>query len=783
MRNKSTFFINLIGLSTGLACVLLIHLWVNDERSIDKFHEADAHLYQVMQMFPMAGQNQLLAPSPAPLARAMEAEIPEIEQAISGMIPTNFDGIIAYQKEKGVKVAPAFMEDGFFDLFSYHLIHGEKSQVLKDRYSVVISETIALKLFGSTEAAIGKTVDWKKKVGDIVDFSQVFTVTGVFNEMQKQSSQNFDVVFTYDFYDSKNSSSQNWNNDHANTFVLLKEEADIEEINKKTTQLVAANRNRETQFFLKQYSAQYLHGTYENGESVGGRIEYVRLFSIVALLILLIACINFMNLSTAKASIRLKEIGIKKTLGSSRMKLGTQFMSESILMSLLALVLAISMIFLLLPQFNEITGKSLSIHWQPKLVFTFLSIAVVTGLLSSIYPAFYLSGFQPVEVLKGKLSTSLGELFVRKGLVIFQFTLSVLLIIGVLVIYQQMQFIRNEKLGYDRENILSFKNEAGLNKDVESFLAELRKLPEVLYATNTNNKFVGNENWTSGLHWEGKEEDQTFVIDAFIGNYDFIETFGIQLKEGRSFSETYGTENSKVILNESAAKAIGFEQTIGQKMRFWNRDVEVIGIVKDFQYKSFYHEAKPCIIGLLEEGDSFGEHIWVKIKSGQEQSAISSIATLYERFHPNVLFDYTFVDAQYQALYESENRIATLSKYFAGLGILISCLGLFALVTFTAERRQKEISIRKVLGASVSSIISLLSRDFLALVVIAFMIATPMAYYFMLQWLEGFAYHINIHWSIFVFAGLSVIGVALLTVSFQSIKAALTNPIESLKNE
>ncbi|MCB0855024.1 MAG: ABC transporter permease, partial [Bacteroidetes bacterium] len=424
-----------------------------------------------------------------------------------------------------------------------------------------------------------------------------------------------------------------------------------------------------------------------------------------------------MNLSTARASIRSKEVGIKKTLGSSRKQLIFQFVTESLLIAFLAFGVAVLFLSAFLPQFNVITGKQLEFTPSLYSLGSMLGITLFTGLCSSIYPAFYLSGFAPVKVLKGKLKASFGELWVRKGLVVFQFTMSVILIASVIVIYQQMQFIHTRNLGLAKDNILTIKNEGELRDHIENFLAEVKTLPTVKNASNASTNIINNQSWTTGSNWEGKKED--VVISVFIINHDFLNTYGIRIKEGRDFSPEFGAENTRVILNEAAVKSIGYENPVGRTMTFWGQEVEIVGVTENFHFQSLFNEVKPCIFKAFKEGQNYGDIISVKIQAGKEKEAIAAIGEVYQKFNPDTPFEYRFVDQDFQHLYETENRTATLSKYFAGLAIFISCLGLFGLTTFTIERRTKEIGIRKILGASGWRITRLLSSDFMRMVLIA----------------------------------------------------------------
>ena len=784
LRNKSSFLINLLGLSSGLACALLIYLWVADEVSVDKFHEHDAQLYQVMRKIQRPDELTLGVSAPGPLAEMVRAEVPEVEAVSSYNTHKVHNGVIIYE-DKHVRATPMFADNDFLHVFTFPLVYGDKKQVLADKYAAVVSEEIALKLFNSTEAAIGKTISWEKKVGDFYHMNQLLTITGVFENVPGNSTEDFDVIMNLDFYIEYNPGVKLWTNDQAIAAIVVHKGTDIASLTKKITELVnqKTGDNYVREFVLIPYSSKYLYNKYENGAQAGGRITYVWLFSAIAILILIIAGINFMNLSTAKASVRVKEIGVKKTLGATRRSLIFQFVSESLLISLVALFISLIFVTTILPWFNEITGKQLSTNFSWNLFAAFLGITLITGLFSSTYPALYLSGFKAVEVLKGKLNITWGEVWTRKGLVVFQFAISVVLIVSVLIIYRQMSYIQNKNLGFDKDHILKFEQEGKLDDHVESFLAEVRKLPTVIQAANSNHELVGAENWTTGIDWEGRKEDEFLIINPIISNFYFIETFDIKIKEGRSFSPEFGADSSKVILNEAAAKSMGLENPIGKTITFWRDQVEIIGIAEDFHFQSLYKNVMPCIIKKFGKRDYYGSHIWVKMKAGQEAEAIAGIEKLYKEFNPGYDFKYGFVDEDYQALYESETRVAALSRYFAGLAILISCLGLFGLAAFTAERRTKEIGIRKILGASVWNIVRLLSTDFTKMVVIAILIAMPVSYLIASNWLDSFAYKIDLQWWYFVGASVLTLFIAWLTVSVQTLKTAHINPVECLRDE
>ncbi len=779
MKDKATFLINLLGFSTGLACVFFIYLWVNDELKIDQFHENKEQLYHVMQIYPMAGKNELLAPSPAPLAKDMEAHIPEVEKAISMTEGSYFEGLLLYE-DKGIKARPRYADNGYFQMFSYPLLQGRKGHVLRDKYDAVISQELAFKLFDSAEEAIGKTFEWKKKVGNIVDFSHPsFKITGVFDNMKARSSEEYDVIFTYDFFDSLGNPPQDWDNDSAATFAILRDGANADSVSAKVTALVSAKRSWENQFVLKKFASKYLHNVYESGADAGGRIEYVRLFSVIAILILLIAAINFINLFTAKASTRVKEIGIKKTLGSSRAKLIGQFVTESLLITFAAFLIALTMTMVLLPQFNQITGKALAINWSAPEVAILFGIAAAMGLISSIYPALYLSSYRPIQVLKSNIHVSFGEVWARKGLVIFQFSISIIMITAVLVIYHQMKFIHSKNLGYERHNILTLENDPNLEEKMVPFLSEVRDLPQVVNVTSSTG-LIGNDSWTGNIDWEGKEG--AFILDVFQVKPGFIETFGLKLKEGQQFPREQKGLITPVIVNESAVRDMGLENPIGRSITFWGAPAEIIGVVKDFQYKSLYNRVGPCIFRLLPE-DLPGNQIAIKLVPGQERQANTQIGGLYEKFNPGIPFEYSFVDEEFEALYASENRTAALSKYFAGLAILISCLGLFGLTTFSTERRQKEIGIRKILGSNTIALVWLLSKEFTLSIAIAILIGVPVSYLLASHWLNSFAYKIDLQWWLFLLIALALLSIAWLIMGVKTVRTARANPVECLRED
>lgn len=774
-KDKTSFFINLIGLSTGLACAILIYLWVNDELKVNKFHEKDSQLYQVMKNHQRSdGSIQTFEWMPGPLANALVDEIPEVESAVSVQYEKK-QGILSVD-DKHLKAIEQYAGKNFFDIFSYPLISGDKNYVLNDKNAIVISDKLAKKLFQTNENIIGKTVEWKKG-----EFSGIYYISGIFQEVPSTSSAQFDLIFSIDLYKAKVPLLNGWEYNSPSTYIVLKEGANINQINDKITNLIREKTNNKNDIlFLRRYSDKYLFGKYENGVQSGGRITYVRLFSIVAMFILLIACVNFMNLSTAKSVRKMKEVGVKKAIGVDRKTLVAELLGESMIMAFFSFFFAILLVVLLLSPFNEITGKQLHLNIGIEAILTVLGIVLFTGFISGSYPAFYISGFNPARVLRSaKLKTSVFELWIRKGLVIFQYALSVFMIVSVFVVYKQISFIQFKDLGFDKDNIIMFKKEGLLEERSEAFLQEVRKISGVVIAADYRYDLITNPTGTFGVQWEGKNPDDKIFFKYLMVGSNFIETLGLELKDGRSFSQNYQNESSKIIFNETAIKSMGLKDPIGRVIKHGGRDWQIIAVVKDFHFESLYENLKPCFITYSPNGNN----IMVKIEAGMEIATIDRLQKFYKEFNLGLPFDFKFLDDDYQSFYSSEKRVAVLSKYFAGIAILISCLGLFGLAAFTVERRRKEIGIRKVHGSSGLGIMKLVTSDFSRIVIISVAISLPISYFIMKNWLDGFAYRIELSWWFFAGAGLIALVIAWLTVGSQALKASSINPVVCLKDE
>lgn len=772
-RFKSSFIINLVGLSTGLACTLLIYLWVDDELKVDKFHANDSRLYELMEFQKNAENNIRITDStPGLLAEELDNTIPEVEYSAVVTPFYWFDKSSLSLGEKRIEAGGIYASKDFFNVFSFNLIEGDPNKVLTDKKSIVISESTAKALFNTTDNVVGKTIEYQRQME--------YIVSGIFKGTPPNSTQQFDFVLSFEAFKEMNEGVLSWGNSGPMTFAVLKEGSDPNSFNDKIKNIIGTKvPEKHRTLFAVKYSDLYLHGEYVNGELTGGRIDYVIMFSLIALFILAVACINFMNLSTAKASRRIKEVGIKKAIGANRRSLILQYMGESLLMSLLSLFVAVLLVDILLPQFNSITGKQLTLSLDPRIIVSFGTFALVTGLIAGSYPALYLSAFKPAVVLKGKLNTTLGEVWARKGLVVFQFAVSVIFIVSVLVVYKQIQYLQNKNLGYNKDNIVYFGIEGQIGKSKEAFLTELKKIDGVVNASSVAQSMVGGGNTTT-LDWEGKDPEDRTPFAFRPVNYDALEVLGVDIIEGKSFSRA-SNDSLKVIFNEAGIEAMGMKDPVGKTINLGKEyKLQITGVVKNFHYESLRYNVGPMFFVLAPQ---YTQKIMVKIAAGKETETIERIQRFYQQFNPGFTFDYRFLDQDYQAQYFAEQRIGKLSKYFAGLAILISCLGLFGLAAFTAERRLKEIGIRKVLGASELKIIYLLSADFTKIVFAAIVIALPISYLLTKNWLDDFAYKIPLAWWYFVGAGAIALLISWITVGMQAFKASRVNPVQCLKEE
>jgi len=782
IKDRQFTVLNVVGLTAGLACTLLIGLWIADELGMEHYNPNDARLYQVKTNFKNEQGIKTGDGTPGMLAAAMRTELPEVEDA-SEVMPAswfNSGGVVSFM-EKKLGARPHYVDNNYFHLFTCTWLLGDRARLFADKQGVALSEPFARAMFGSAENGLGKVIHYSAG-----EFTGDFEVRGVFQPGPKNAVEQFDLLFNYALCPERRPGLQKWSNDDPSTFVLLKPGTNVSRFNAEIAGFVhkKSGQTWDPLIFVAKFSDRYLYNRYENGVQAGGRITYVRLFMLIAAFVLLIACINFMNLSTAKAVHRAKEVGIKKVVGAGRFNLIVQYLAETLLLTFFALGMALVLVALVLPVFNTLTGKQLILQPAPTLVTVVVGMTIFTGLVAGSYPAFYLSAFRPVAVLKGAMRTSLGELWARKGLVIFQFTLSVIFIAGVLVIYRQMAFIQSRDLGYKRDHLIHFKMPDPQDTDslsktaIVDFVRRLKEIPGVVDAASYSHNLLGRHGTIGGVSWPGKNPTTEFDFANIEIGYNFLETVGIRLKEGRNFSQNANAEH-EIIFNEAAIRAMGLKDPVGKIIEFWGTRREIVAVAKDFNFESLYSPVKPAFFRSYPTGGQ----VMVRLRAGSETAAIAELKKAYARFSPGLPFEPTWLDQDFEKLYASELRVGILSRFFAGLAILISCLGLFGLAAFTAQKRRKEIGIRKVIGASIAQMAWLLSREFLALVGVAIAIALPLVWLGMHRWLTEFAYRIPVRADIFLLTAVVALAITLLTISFQSIRAARANPVDALRTE
>ncbi|WP_421763628.1 ABC transporter permease [Ekhidna sp.] len=774
-KHKASFLINLTGLATGLASAFLIFLWINNEKAVDHFNSNDERLYRVMSHFQLPNNKVTWEYTSGRMANSLKEAHSEVVK--STRVNNKFfipKGVITNGSQH-LEVTGQFADPTIFSIMSYDLISGDPKTALIDKNAVIISIPLAEKLFGDPKAAMGQNFNWNCEF-----FDKPFVVTGVFNPPPKNATRQFELMVSYENLIDADPWADHWNGGYAETYIELAEWVDPYSFSKKIADHYNDKvHNKKFTIFLQKYSDRYLFGQFEDGELVGGRIANVRLFSYIALLIILIAAINFINLSTAQASMKLKQIGVKKAMGGNKKQLVFQFLTESTLMSLFSMIGAVVLVYSLLPYFNQLIDQSLTFALLD-IIPTILIAAISLGLIAGLYPAFYLSSFRPISIMKGKLPSMSGEKWMRQGLVITQFSLSVIFIIGMLVVNGQLSFIQNKPLGYNRANLLTFEGKGSDRVDPNILISEIEKIPGVKNATSMAGPFLwGNDNG-SGFHWNGDQANRNHLFKSPKIGYNTLETLELKLVAGRSYNRAFNDDRTKVIINESALQMMGLEEPIGFKLKYGDDEYrEIIGVVEDFQYGSLHQPIEPLIFRFRD----WGQNYMVRIDAGSEMRVIEEIEKLYKEVHPNFSFESQFLEDEYEALYASEQRIGSLSGYFAVFAIIISSLGLLGLVTFTTERRIKEIGIRKVLGCSVTRIVMLLSTDFTKLVLLAILIAIPLSYLGAQEWLQNFAYHIDLEWWYFAIGALLALAIAWLIISTKTIKAATVNPVESLKDE
>ncbi|MDJ1493944.1 ABC transporter permease [Cytophagaceae bacterium DM2B3-1] len=795
-RNKGFSATNIFGLSIGIATCLLIMLYVLDEISYDRFYSNADRIYRLNSDIKFGGNQMRLAVMPAPTGAALVRDYPLVEAAArirqtgSILVKKGNENI----KEDGQNVG--YADSTIFKVFSFPMLYGNPDKALTEPHTLVISERIAQKYFGESDV-VGKTM--------ILDDKQPYKIAGVIQNIPTNSHLKVDFFLT--MLDHEDSKIDNWVSHNYTTYLLLKEGV-------KPAQVEAVFDNLLLKYVgpqIKQAFGSTLNDLKKSGSylnysmmpvsdihlysdrvaevSPNSNVQYVYIFSAVAFFILLIACINFMNLATARSANRAKEVGVRKVLGSYRSSLIYQFLTESILLTGIAFVLALGIGVMLLPLFNDLAGKqmTMSVIEHPLIIPILLLFTLFTGLLAGSYPAFFLSAFEPIQVLKGKLSQGAKSSSLRSSLVVFQFLASVFLIICTVVIYQQLTFIQNKQLGFNKEQVLIINDASALGNSTESFKNEVLRLEEVKNGTITG--YLPVPSWRSdNLYFpEGEiRQDKAVSIQSWNVDYDYIQTMGMQIIKGRDFDKQLQTDSSGIIINETAAKLFGYSNPIGRRISALTdfktqqtRAYTIVGVVKNFNFESLRQNIGAVCFTL---GNAPG-NVSFRLNTANISATISKIEAKWKTIAPGQPFNYQFMDEAFTNVYQSEQKVGKLFITFALLAIFIACLGLFGLSAYSAEQRTKEIGIRKVLGASISNIVALLSKDFLKLILIANGIAFPLAYWAMSTWLQDFAFKVNIQWWVFLIAGIAALLIALLTVSFQAIKAALINPVKSLRSE
>ncbi|HEY4326625.1 MAG TPA: ABC transporter permease [Mucilaginibacter sp.] len=776
-RNATSSFINIGGLVVGLTCSLLILLWVQNEYSMDAWHPNSTRLYTIYERMYFRQKAMAGYGTPALTADEMKTIIPEVEYAAQvdwGDQNTFRVG------EKVAKMNGYFASTDYFKMFGGKLLQGNAQNALNSPVSVSISRKMAVQFYGSPEAAIGKTIRFENM--------KDFIVGAVFEDLPKTSSEKFDYLVNWHEFMLENGWANDWTNSGPRTFIMLRANANPAAVERKLVHFMDTyNKNQKPGVFtltlgMQPYNDMYLHGNFAEDKLSGGRIEYVRLFSIIAIFILLIACINFMNLSTAHSLKRAREIGVRKVVGAVRTSLIQQFISESMLVTILAVGFSLVLLVLLLPVFNQVTMKEIGLPFgEPAFWLQLIAITLVTGLLAGSYPALFMSAFNPVKVLKGTLKTGQGIALFRKGLVVFQFVLSTVLIIGSVVISRQINFLQTKNLGYNRENLVYLPLDGKLPQKYEVLKDEALRQPSIQSISRIDQLPTNIQNGTGGVEWIGKDPNNRIQFTQASVGYDFVKSMKIKMLTGRDYSRDFPSDSVGYLVNETALKAIGYKNPVGQPLTFWGKKGRIIGVIKDFHFNSLHQQINPLVLRLGENA-SYGSAL-IRIQAGKTKEALAALQAIWKQLNPDFAFNYTFSDDQYQKLYQNEQVTGKLSDAFSFLAIFISGLGLLGLAMFTAEQRVKEIGIRKVLGASVSSVFGMLSKEFLTLVVIAFFIAVPVGWYVMNKWLENFQFYAPIQWWMFGLSGALIILIALATISFQTMKAALVNPVKSLRSE
>ncbi|MEM9671908.1 MAG: ABC transporter permease [Bacteroidota bacterium] len=776
-KQKLFSSINLIGLSLGLACSLLIYLWVQDELSYDQFHTKKDRLFLVLADWSYSdGTTEIRSNTPANLAEELKENVPEISR-ICRLMPNWTTDDLLQVENTAIRQSGIYADTSFFSILSYPLTYGNPEKALTDPQSIVISRTIAKDLFDSKNP-LGETITLSDSEG-----SRDYKVSGVLADLPPNSSLQFEYVLPYSDLEERNDWLKKWGSIAVTTLVELTHSHSPEVVDEKIS-LMMSQYQGAPYFELKllPYTDLHLRAPFRADDKFyQGDISYVYLFSGIALLVLIVACINFINLSTARANQRATEVGIRKAIGAPRLSLVSQFMYESLLTVILATGIAILLVELSLPTFNQIVTKELTIPYQEPWFFgSILLIILCTALLAGSYPSLLLSSFNPITTLKGSATLNAKSFNIRPVLIVTQIVFSTILLVSTFTIYHQIHYIQEKNTGLNRSNLISFTTNPTINQHFETIRQKLLQNPIFLSVTRTIESPISTSSSSSDPWWSGKIEGDNRDFNLNMVDYDFFETFGINFLEGRSFSPDYAQDTINYILNEEAVRQMKLEDPVETELYFWRGKGKIIGVVNDFHYQSLREQIGPIIFMLWPENT---EQAYIRVAPGQTAEAVEALQNIYARYHPDFPLDYEFLDDSYNEMYRDEQRIGTITNAFTVLAVIISALGLLGMATYTAQRRQKEIGVRKVLGATVTQLLILLSNQYLKLLLIALVIAIPVANFLLAEWLESFAYHIDRQWWLFVMPAGLLLAVTLLSVGGQTLQAAQQNPVDILRNE
>lgn len=777
LKNKTYSFLNIVGLAIGITCAAFIFLWVEDEVNYDSVNVKKDRLFILRENQQYVDHIFTHSSTPGLLGPAVKSEIPGIANAVR---TTEEQTYLFSRGDNSFYSTGTYAETSIFSMFTMPFLQGNAASAFLQPHSLVITQTTSKKFFGNDANVVGKTIR--------VDNKDDYTISGVIKDFPANSTFKVEWLMPFNVYLKKNDWLQNWGNNSLHTYIELKPGADVATVNKQLKNFIQTKASDAiSHLFLWGMADWHLYNEFKDGKQTGsGRITYVRLFSIIAWIILLIACINFMNLATARSEKRAREVGVRKVLGAGKQLLIAQFIGEALFMALFAAAIAMVLMVLILPSFNLLIQKQLTLGWDnPVHIVGLLAIALVCGLVAGSYPALYLSSFNPVSVLKGIKLKDSGAAYIRKGLVVMQFTVSIVLIICTIIVYQQIQHVKSRSLGFNRNNLIEMDLQGNMAKNFDIIKQDLINTGLIENVALADHPTLYDGNNTSGFTWDGKPVGSKVLVSTRGVSPEYFPTVDLKLLAGRNVTVADTNEKAMVmVVTRSLEKMMGKGSALGKIIRREGSTdkATVVGVVDDYVYGNMYGKSDPVVF--MSVPPQHAQLLYIRFKAGSDiEKVVTALQTVIKKDNPSFPFDYRFVDAEFDKMFGSEMLVSKLSRLFAALAVIISCLGLFGLAAYTAERRIKEIGIRKVLGATVSGITSLLSKDFLQLVLLSCVVAFPLAYWIMDNWLKGYEYRIAIQWPVFLLAGVAAIVIALLTISFQSVKAAIANPVKSLRSE